>query len=73
MTTNEWYKANQLGDSYWLYVIWDPLDNPDIEPIRIKNPAKKLDHAKREIVAARFFEIPAEAVQQAANVHGGLS
>jgi len=25
----------------------------------------RLDHAKREIVAARFFEIPAEAVMQA--------
>jgi putative DNA methylase len=25
-------------------------------------PAVRLDHAKREIVAARFFEIPAEAV-----------
>jgi hypothetical protein len=27
----------------------------------------RLDHAKREIVAARFFEIPAEAVVNAAN------
>ena len=73
LTTNEWYKANQLCDSYWLYVVWDPLENPDAEPIRIKNPAKKLDHAKREIVAARFFEIPAEAVVQASRVHGGTS
>ena len=23
LTTNEWYKATQLGDSYWLYVVWD--------------------------------------------------
>lgn len=21
LTTNEWYKATQLGDSYWLYVV----------------------------------------------------
>jgi len=27
----------------------------------------KLDHAKREIVAARFYEIPAEAVERAAS------
>ena len=73
LTINEWYKATQLGDSYWLYVAWDPLENPDAEPIRIKNPAKKLDHAKREIIAARFFEIPAEAVMQTARVHGGSS
>jgi hypothetical protein len=32
------------------------------ELVRIQNPAVRLDHAKREIVAARFFEIPAEAV-----------
>ena len=62
LTTNEWYKANQLGDSYWLYVAWDPLEKPDEELIRIQNPAKKLDHVKREIVAARFFEIPADAI-----------
>jgi hypothetical protein len=25
LTTNEWFKATQLGDTYWLYVVWDPL------------------------------------------------
>jgi hypothetical protein len=34
--------------------------------VRIHNPAVKLDHAKREIVASRFFEIPAEAINQQA-------
>ncbi len=66
LTTNEWYKAAQLGDSYWLYVVWNPLDNPDPKPLRIQNPVKHLDHAKKEIVAARYFDIPAEAVEQAA-------
>jgi len=65
LTTNEWYKATQLGDTYWLYVVWDPLDNPNPEPLRIQNPAKRLDHAKREVVAARYYDIPAEAVQRA--------
>ena len=73
LTTNECYKRNELSDSYWLYVVWDPLEKPDEEPIRIQNPAKKLDHAKRQIVAARFFEIPEEAVIQATRVHGGSS
>jgi len=67
LTTNEWYKATQLGDSYWLYVVWDPLENPNAEPLRIQNPARKLDHVKREIVTARFFEIPANAVEQVAH------
>lgn len=61
LTTNEWYKAQQLAETYWLYVVWDPLGKSP-ELVRIKNPAVQLDHAKREIVAARFFEIPAEAV-----------
>ena len=76
LTTNEWYKAAQLGDSYWLYVVWDPLDLPapelrqagncKTEPLRIQNPVKHLDYAKREVVAARYYDIPAEAVEQAA-------
>ena len=65
LTANEWYKATQLSDSYWLYVVWDPLENRDVEPIRIQNPAQKLDHVKREVVAARFFEIPASAIGEA--------
>ncbi|MBI4026693.1 MAG: DUF3883 domain-containing protein [Verrucomicrobia bacterium] len=52
LTTNEWYKAVQLGDTYWLYIVWNPLDKPDAEPLRIQNPAKHLDHAKKEVVAA---------------------
>ena len=67
MTLNEWYKAQQLGETYWLYVVWDPL-TPEAAPIRIQNPAAKLDHAKREILASRFFLVPAEAINQ----HGKL-
>ena len=66
LTTNEWYKAVQLGDSYWLYVVWDPLGKPDKTPLMIQNPAKHLDHAKKEIVAARYFDIPADAIERAA-------
>ena len=69
LTTNEWYKAAQLGDSYWLYVVWDPLDKTDPEPLRICNPVKHLDHAKREVV--RYFDIPAEAILNAAKTRGG--
>lgn len=38
--------------------------------VRIQNCTVRLDHAKREIVAARFFEIPAEAVANAAKDQG---
>ena len=66
LTTNEWYKAQQLGDTYWLYVVWDPLENPDAIPLMIQNPAKHLDYAKKEIVTARYYDVPASAVEQAA-------
>jgi superfamily II DNA or RNA helicase len=66
LTTNEWYKAHLLRESYWLYVVWDPL-GPHPEPLRVQDPAAKLDHAKREIIAARFYEIPADAIEAAAN------
>jgi hypothetical protein len=66
LTTNEWYKASQLGDSYWLYVVWDPLGTPDIVPLIIRNPVKHLDHVKREVIAARHFDIPAAAIEAAA-------
>ena len=70
LTTNEWYKAQQLGDTYWLYVVWDPLDNPDPVPLRVKNPARHLDYAKKEVVAARYYDLPANAVEQAARDQG---
>jgi len=66
LTTNEWYKATQLGDTYWLYVVWDPLDKPQSVPLIVQNPAKRLDHAKREIAATRFYEIPAAAIESVA-------
>ena len=71
LTTNEWYKARQLGDTYWLYVVWDPLHDPDPVPVMVRNPAACLDYAKREIVAARFYDLPADAVAQAAREQRG--
>ena len=66
LTTNEWYKAQQLGGTYWLYVVWDPLENPDAVPVMVRNPAKHLDYAKKEVAAARYYDLPANAVEQAA-------
>ncbi|HRT71530.1 MAG TPA: DUF3883 domain-containing protein [Syntrophales bacterium] len=73
LTTNEWYKAQQLAETYWLYVVWAPLDDSP-ELVCIHNPVAKLDHAKREIVSARFYEISAEALERAGsreNLHAG--
>ena len=43
------------------------------ELVRIHDPAAKLDHAKREIVSARFYEISAEAIDAASRVEEGTS
>ena len=67
LTTNEWYKAQQLRDTYWLYVVWDPLENPDAVPVMVRNPARHLDYAKKEVVAARYYDVPASAVEEAAH------
>jgi hypothetical protein len=40
--------------------------------VRIQNPAKHLDHAKREVIAARYYDIPADAIQGAAAKQKGL-
>ena len=66
LTTNEWYKAQQLGDSYWLYVVWNPLNDPEPLPVMIQNPAKHLEHAAKPVVSARFYDIPAQAIAEAA-------
>lgn len=66
LTTNEWYKAQQLGDSFWLYVVWNPLQNPDPLPVMVQNPAKHLEHAAKPVVSARFWDIPAEAIEKCA-------
>jgi hypothetical protein len=36
----------------------------------VHNPAACLDHATREIIAARFYEIPADAISAAALTKG---
>jgi hypothetical protein len=46
--------------------VWDPLGTPDPEPVIIRNPVKHLDHAKREVIAARHFDVPAAAIEAAA-------
>ena len=66
LTTNEWYKAQQLGDSFWLYVVWDPLHNPNSTPVMIQNPGKHLEHAAKPVVSARYYDISADAIQSVA-------
>lgn len=63
LTVNEWRKAQQLGDSYWLYVVWGcKTDNPQL--LMIQNPAKALVGAAKEIKQVTRYIVGAEALQQ---------
>ena len=50
-------------------VVWNPLEN-DYEMVRVHHPAEKLDHAKREIITARYYEFPYEAITQYREIGG---
>ncbi|MFQ5854061.1 MAG: helicase-related protein [Anaerolineae bacterium] len=64
--TNQWLKARQLRDTYWLYVVWDPLEaGPDTEPVCIQDPAHRLEYAAREVRILSGYDIPAEAIEHA--------
>lgn len=67
LTTNEWLKARQLAQSYFLYVVWDPT-SAEVSPLIVQDPGHKLEHVAREVRAVSHVELPAEAIEQAANV-----
>jgi SNF2 family DNA or RNA helicase len=63
LTVNEWRKAQQLGDSYWLYVVWGcKTTNPQL--LTIQNPAKKLVGDAKEIKQVTRYIITADALQR---------
>ena len=60
---SEWTKAQQLQDTYWLYVVWNPL-SPDHRLVKIQNPYKVLEHAVKHREVIRRYEIPAESIDR---------
>lgn len=66
LTMNEWRKAQQLGDSYWLYVVWG-CNTPNPQPLTIQNPAKKLVGDAKEIKQVTRYLVGAEALSRYAN------
>ena len=62
MTANEWLKARQLADSYWLYVVWDPT-TVNHELIHVPDPGHRLEHVAREVRLLSHIELPAEAIR----------
>ena len=52
LTPNERSAAERLRDDYWLYIVKNPLNNPDL--LRIQNPHEKLC-LKPEVKIERYF------------------
>lgn len=65
ISANEWLKARQLADSYWLYVVWDPT-TPDHQLVHLPDPGHRLEYAAREVRLLSHIELPAEAIAQSA-------
>lgn len=52
LTDHEWQTAKRFQDEYWIYVIEDVFDNPQIT--RIQNPAATLCNSIEKIPTKRF-------------------
>jgi len=63
LTENEWRKAKNLKNTYWLYVVWEPLTS-DYAIVAIQDPADKLEFAAKEIKSISHYEISAEAIER---------
>ncbi|ERT08622.1 DEAD/DEAH box helicase family protein [Lyngbya aestuarii BL J] len=61
LTANEWRRAQQLGDTYWLYVVWG-CSTPTPQLLMIKNPAKKLAANVREVKEVTRYLINAKTI-----------
>jgi SNF2 family DNA or RNA helicase len=63
LTINEWLKARQLKDTYWLYVLWNPTQDDCILSL-VRDPANKLEYAAKEIKEISHYLIPASAIEK---------
>lgn len=62
LTQNEWFKAQRLGDDYYLYIVWNAKSNPELKIIQ--NPAKNLN-AKERVEMVRYIIDANEIINKA--------
>src|SRR6266702_166989 len=62
LTPNEWLQAHRHGESYWLYVVWNCANTPQL--ITIQNPAQVLANVIQEQVVIEGYRVPGEAIAQ---------
>ena len=63
LTANEWRKAQHLGDTYWLYVLWG-CKTPTPKLSMVCNPAKNLAGSVKEVKQVTRYLIDAESIEQ---------
>jgi len=62
LTQNEWFKAQRLGNDYYLYVVWNAGKDPNTRPYIIQNPVVNLQVDQRvEIVR---YIVPAIEIER---------
>lgn len=49
LSQNEWYTSAQMGNVYYLYVVWNAKNNPDPKPLIIQNPAESLSVSRETV------------------------
>ncbi|MDQ7082675.1 MAG: DUF3883 domain-containing protein [Aquificota bacterium] len=64
LTPNEWFKAKRFKDQYYLYVVYNAVDNPRL--VIIQNPAQNLNPA--EVVETVRFIVKKEDILKKGNV-----
>lgn len=63
LTSNEWRKAQQLGETYWLYVVWGcKTDQPQL--LMIQNPARVFAGDAKEVEEVTRYLIPYQSIQK---------
>jgi len=62
LSENEWLKAEQLGDEYWLYIVTDALTAPEL--YLLQNPRARLE--PEAMVARVRYQVPTTSWQPVA-------
>jgi hypothetical protein len=62
LSANEWLKAEQLGEDYWLYVVTDATRSPSLHPVQ--DPAHRL--AQEEVVPRVRYQVSQQGWHRAA-------
>ena len=64
LTENEWRKAKQLKDTYWLYIVWNPTESYSELLSPIQDPAEKFGILVKEVKVINHYEISAQAIEK---------